>query len=168
MNEGHNSGYMLDTVLAYLKSDSFEGVMRAQGIPAEEWTVVLGPAVWTSQSRATVRRVCDALMFGVTDMAGLPRVNLSAEFVAAVGALVVNPVNWQVFARFYENANSLNSLKMMQGEEDAEGSVFEEGIRSATLLAMIHEVYAARMTGNMNNVRNELVASFTNLNNPAG
>ena len=79
----------------------------------------------------------DALTHGTLDVQGLPRINVPAEFRAAVVALVVNPVNVCVACRWLEAG--------VPAESHITGTV--EQVTAEKLLALVLEVRASSSTG---------------------
>ena len=72
-----------------LAEDNFTRVMVNAGINQSDMDLFRGSPIWTSDLRSRLRRVLDALVYGLCDMAQLPRVDVPAEMPAAIIAMTV-------------------------------------------------------------------------------
>ena len=64
------------------------------GITAEDQELFTGKSPWLGTDRARVMRVLDSYVFGTLDVAGLPRFEVPAEFLACVILIFVDPINY--------------------------------------------------------------------------
>lgn len=94
----------------YLASDAFVRVCSSLGVSQEDMDIFRGPLVWTADVRVRMRRVLDAVLYGVCDLSMLPRVDIPAEMVAAVVACLVQPANWLVVAAQQEGLRTARDL----------------------------------------------------------
>src|SRR4051812_49913734 len=70
------------------------------GIPAEP----LFRSVWIATDRSRARRCVEACVYGTLDFVGYPRFPAPVEFIAAVIAYYVHPVNIQTACLIMEGA----------------------------------------------------------------
>lgn len=104
-------------------------MLQVFGVTPELAKLVFGSAPWTATDRSHVRRVLDEICGGVLDRVGVPRVEVSAEYVAAVIAAFVHPTNVAVACRWME---------MLRPAEDvvADASVVGD-VRAGELLVLV-------------------------------
>ena len=76
---------------------SIKLIQEASLVALEEgdFDFLIQEKVWVSTDRARARRVIEAATYGALDYVGFPRVDAPAEFIAAVIAYYVHPVNMQ-------------------------------------------------------------------------
>lgn len=110
--------------------DSFESL----GISRDDFDLVTGDSPWIAADRPRVRAVTDALVHGVVDVVGLPRIDVPAEFTAAVMACFVSPRNLMVASRWMEREGPAEA--MVEG-----GSI--EAVSASQLFAL-----ACQLVGN--------------------
>src|SRR5260370_617236 len=81
--------------------------------------------VWIATDRSRARRCVEACVYGTLDFVGYPRFPALVEFIAAVIAYYVNPVNIQT------------ACLIMEGAEFTENIIFffqaEDGIRDSSV-----------------------------------
>lgn len=63
------------------------------GITIEDYNLVRRDTQWKNTERTRVMRTIDALVYGTTDVLGLDRISLPAEYLAAIVTAYVHPVN---------------------------------------------------------------------------
>ena len=93
-------------------------------------------APWTVQDRPQVERGMQALLVGALDLAGLDRIELPAEFVAAAIALAVKPCNQLVACVWMSRAHS--AAVMVAEEEQA-----HEPLSARQLFALVLSIPGA-------------------------
>src|SRR5262245_65464701 len=78
-----------------------DGIRDRLGIPAEplfrsvQRTINASLKVWIATDRSRARRCVEACVYGTLDFVGYPRFPAPVEFIAAVIAYYVHPVNIQ-------------------------------------------------------------------------
>ena len=80
------------------------------GITAVDFEFVTGSVPWTREDRGRVRAVLDAVCHGVVDLLGAPRLNLPAEYMAAVLVTFVKPVNMHLACLWCERQASAEDI----------------------------------------------------------
>lgn len=90
------NGQFYLSAVRYMATDAFVRCIVNCGVNQSDMDLFTGPGLWTPDLRTRMRRVIDSVVYGVCDMAQLPRVDLPAEIPAAVIAMTVNPANWIV------------------------------------------------------------------------
>lgn len=68
--------------------------LAALGMTAAEIELLTSDNVWMGTDRQTVMRCLESTIFGTADVLGLPRIEISAEFLAAHIYMYVSPVNY--------------------------------------------------------------------------
>lgn len=131
---GHPS---IDTAVKILRADRYhEYVHSAANASKQDWEVTIGPDIWNPKDKRRVRKCLDAMMMGTLDSQGMAELDLPAEYVAAVIILVANPVNWMVASRWYENANTVES--MISEDNTEEPQMFEQGMTARRIFAWMN------------------------------
>lgn len=87
-------------------TDTLETSLVGYGVSKEQLKKVMNPAPWLGAERAAVRRTLDSLVYATVDCAGLPRIDLPAEYVAAVISVFVHPTNLMVACVFMEGKHN--------------------------------------------------------------
>jgi len=77
---------------------SHNPVMAGYGISQQEWDLLTKNEAWNPEERRSVRSALSEVINCSLSMAGLPADALPSEYVAAVIAVVVSPVNRLVAA----------------------------------------------------------------------
>ena len=126
-------------VLKTTRTAVYEQMLEAAGYTAEEWELALGDHQWALEDRTTMRNILDTMLYGIMDRNGIPRVEISANQIAAFGIIYVASCNWYAFARWYENAKTTESL--LTDNDEGTPAAFEEKISAKKLIACM-ERYA--------------------------
>jgi len=63
------------------------------GISPIDFKLTYDPVIWRTEQRLRVVRTLEALLYGTTSMLGLSRLQLPAEYIAAIVATFVAPCN---------------------------------------------------------------------------
>src|SRR5262249_34618011 len=118
------------------------------GIPAEP---LFRSKVWIATDRSRARRCVEACVYGTLDFVGYPRFPAPVEFIAAVIAYYVHPVNIQT------------ACLIMEGAEFTENIIngVERPVKAAELFAFTLRVRAGNtdvLTDAEENVRQKLRA----------
>ena len=90
---------------------SYGSLFQSLGVTREDYGLVTGPAPWTGVDRQRVRQTIDAFSAGVMDLVGVARFEMPAEYLAAVVATFVHPVNIMVACRWLENQRPADYLQ---------------------------------------------------------
>lgn len=80
--------------------------LLSAGISKKQYQKVTSGMPWVGAERNDVRRTLDALIHCTIDCAGLPRIDVPAEFVAMVIAVFVHPVNLMTACVFLEGKHN--------------------------------------------------------------
>lgn len=144
--------FFLSTI-RYLAEDATARSIVNAGVSQEDMDILTGPALWTPDLRIRVRRTLDSVVFGITDMAGLPRVEIPAEMAAAIIAMIVNPANWMIAASW------LADLKPAQDFTTPEETVQLERVSAGKMFVLVcmadagmrtredYTIFASRLQG---------------------
>jgi len=100
---------MVNAAMSILARGSGE-MLAACGVSPADFSKTTGTAPWLASDRQVVRNTLDALLHGAMDAIGVPRFEVSAEYVAAALAMFVAPVNLQVACRWMESARPIDAL----------------------------------------------------------
>ena len=96
--------------MSVIADGAASGAFEALGITEDEFQTATGDFPWISSDRHRVTAVLDALTHGTIDVLGLPRIEVPAEYRAAVIAMFVSPLNQQVACRWLEAGFDANML----------------------------------------------------------
>ena len=75
------------------------------GLTDAQWRAFTGAMPWSASSRAAMTTALKSLVNYTTDQAGLQPLQVSAEYVAAVITLFVDPVNMKLACAFVDGAH---------------------------------------------------------------
>ncbi len=117
--------------IAHLMTDEFTRVAKNTGISEEDWRLLTYTALWTAADRMRIMRVLDATIHGATQLAGLPKIDVPAEVVAAIIATTISPLNWPIAAAWQEGLHPAEDLSK------AEETVQLERVKAGRMLALI-------------------------------
>jgi hypothetical protein len=109
-------------------SDAYE----ALGVNEQDFRLVCGREPWIAMERQRVVSVLDTLTHGVVDIMGLPRIEVPAEFRAAVLVIFVDGGNLAVACRWSESGAA--------AEELAEGGSLEP-VTARELFALCCQIH---------------------------
>jgi|NOAtaT_7_FD_contig_123_36267_length_5352_multi_4_in_0_out_0_3 hypothetical protein len=84
----------------------------AIGITPEDYKLVTAETPWGRGNRKKVTTTLEALMYGTIDQIGLARFTIPSEYVAAVVATFVAPINRQVACAFIAEAGKTGARAM--------------------------------------------------------
>jgi hypothetical protein len=82
--------------IRFLASGSAEANLADFGVTDADIGLLQSDETWLGSDRLRATRVLDAVVHGSLDRLGLPRFNVSAEYIAAAIWLCVKPVNMMV------------------------------------------------------------------------
>ena len=74
-------------------ADYADANLESVGVTPAAFEKCTGPAIWTNDDRSSVENTLNSIQFSALDKAGLPRFQVPAEYVAAVIASFVHPIN---------------------------------------------------------------------------
>ena len=97
-------------VIGFCRGVHFEQLLLGTGISQSDFDAVTGPTLWVPSQRDTARKVLDTICFGAVDAVGLPRPEIPSEYVAAVIALFVNPINAMSACSLYNSTSPASHL----------------------------------------------------------
>src|SRR5205814_1931617 len=120
-------------------------------LPEDDFDFLTSHTVWIATDRSRARRCVDACVYGTLDFVGFPRFPAPVEFIAAVIAYYVHPVNIQT------------ACLIMEGAEFTEIIIngVERPVKAAELFAFTLRVRAGNtdvLTDAEENVRQKLRA----------
>lgn len=74
-------------------SDYTSADFETLGVTPEDYALAASQNLWLNQHRPRVERVMEALLYGTTDLLGIGRIELPAEYIAAVVSTFIAPGN---------------------------------------------------------------------------
>src|SRR5690606_16559681 len=95
------------TALASIKLIQASAVLD---LTEDDFDFLTSNKVWIATDRSRARRCVEACVYGTLDFVGYPRFPAPVEFIAAVFAYYVHPVNIQTASRLIEAAASTESI----------------------------------------------------------
>lgn len=90
-------GLSITTVLGAMRLVELGAVnadFRGMGVAKADYDRFVSDQPWTADDRILVTRVFDCLCYGVMDIVAIPRIELPAEYVAAIIRTFVSPNNY--------------------------------------------------------------------------
>src|SRR2546427_12787532 len=136
------------TALASIKLIPASAVLD---LPGDDFVFLTSNTVWIAAVRSRARRCVEACVYGTLDFVGYPRFPAPVEFIAAVIAYYVHPVNIQTACIIMEGAESTENI--ING--------VERPVKAAALFAFTLRVRAGStdfITDAEDNVRQKLRA----------
>ena len=99
-----------------------EGGLLAYGFTELDYQKLIGAAPWGRDDRDGMHLMVDKVIFGVADSLKLPRLEVSAEYVAAAIAFYVHPTNIMMAATIYEGqlARNVDMMSPLYDRKSAE------------------------------------------------
>src|SRR5690625_5563423 len=137
MSQVTEQSVRFQTALASIKLIQASAVLD---LTEDDFDFLTSNNVWIATDRSRARRCVEACVYGTLDFVGYPRFPALVEFIAAVFAYYVHPVNMQT------------ACLIMEGAEFTENiiNVVERPVKCAVLFAFTFLV----LTGN-NNILND-------------
>src|SRR5437762_13703823 len=123
-------------------------------LSADDFDFLTSNKVWIATDRSRARRCVEACVYGTLDFVGYPRFPAPVEFIAAVIAYFVHPVNIQTAGLIMEGAEFTENI--ING--------VERPVKAAELFAFTLRVragYTDVLTDTKKNVRQKLPAEGT-------
>lgn len=108
------------------------------GLTPKVYEEVTSEIPWIAAQRTRMRAALDALCHATTDLAGLPRIEIPAEYVAAVIAVFVSPVNTPLACSFMGERFVTSADAASVGEPPPQGM---EHMTAAQLLALVCQIH---------------------------
>ena len=124
--------------LKLMADGGYTGVISALGITEADWELLTGNRVWSSLDRNRVSALLQQLVFGSMDVASMPRIDIAAEYQAAVIVMFVSPNNIGMAAHWLSGATPTN--------ETLAAGVESEVVTPQRLFALCLEAYNDRLT----------------------
>src|SRR5205807_1944003 len=154
MSQVTEQSVRFQTALASIKLIQASAVLD---LTEDDFDFLTSNKVWIATDRSRARRCVEACVYGTLDFVGYPRFPAPVEFIAAVIAYYVHPVNIQT------------ACLIMEGAEFTENIIngVERPVKAAELFAFTLRVRAGNtdvLTDAEENVRQKLRAEGVNLN----
>lgn len=124
-----------------LTSQSVVECATAVGCTEKDWKLLTGDKPWLGVDRARVKRLLDALLYGIVDTLGIPRFDLPAEYAATVIAMGVNPTNYFAACNWVGNFSSSEDIADYHGR--LEGVTGLDKVTPSRLFALILEIVSS-------------------------
>ena len=129
--------FLIQGALAAFKSgDKYNPDLEQAGVTEETWDLLTQTEMWRGADVDIARRALDGTICAAFAVAGIPRVSVSAEYLATCIACVVKPSNWQVAA--YIAGAYLDGVKLVASNGDeiaAREHISGERLHNLVLLA---------------------------------
>lgn len=150
------NGQFYLSAIRMVATDSFVRVVVNGGVNQSDMDLFTGSGLWTPELRTRMRRVMDTVVYGICDMAMLPRVDLPAEIPAAIIAMMCAPCNWYVAASW------LAGLRPAHDLAQAEETVQIERVSAGRMITLIHVADSAmRGTDEYNDFAAKIAGRFS-------
>jgi len=98
------------------------------GMSDDDYDLFTGSGVWQRQDQGSIESISSNIITGVMDMVGIQRIEVSAEYIAAVIAMFVHPVNYFTacswLARNYSNEDLASGNSQLSIERVTPGVVY--------------------------------------------
>ncbi|AJK28266.1 putative minor capsid protein [Eel River basin pequenovirus] len=121
--------------LRLLKAGTINGDFSSCGVTEKDYELLTSSTPWMAQQRNAVRNTMEALIWGSMDIAGVPRFQPPAEYIAAVISEFVGAPNKLVACRYIEGGS--------RTEELAAGATQEtDPVTSRQLFALVVQLEA--------------------------
>ena len=104
--------------LKLMADGGHNGVVASMGINDADWDLLTGSRSWVAPDRSRVTAMLQDLVFGSMDVAQLPRMNIAAEYQAAVIVAFVGPNNIGKAAHWLSGAMPTNEALAAGVEAD--------------------------------------------------
>src|SRR5207249_10865016 len=142
MSQVTEQSVRFQTALASIKLIQASAVLD---LTEDDFDFLTSNKVWIATDRSRARRCVEACVYGTLDFVGYPRFPAPVEFIAAVIAYYVHPVNIQTACLIMEGAefteNIINGVERPRSEERRVGK--EGRSRGAT----VHNESEGRLGG---------------------
>lgn len=118
-----------------LRTHKREEILLASGISEPAIETVLQTTNWIPSERRTCKLTLDALVWGTLDTIGLPRYEVSAEWVAVIIASWVRPLNYSIACHWFDQRTPMTAL--LQHSDDQPDLMVMPSITASQLHAMV-------------------------------
>src|SRR6266852_603472 len=116
MSQVTEQSVRFQTALASIKLIQASAVLD---LTEDDFDFLTSNKVWIATDRSRARRCVEACVYGTLDFVGYPRFPAPVEFIAAVSAYYVHPVNIQTACRIMEAAELFAfTLRVRAGNTD--------------------------------------------------
>src|SRR5688500_16085222 len=107
MSQGTEQSVRFQTALASIKLIQASAVLD---LSEDDFDFLTSNKVWIATERPRARRGVEACVYGTLDFVGYPRFPDPVEFIAAVSAYYVHPVNIQTACLIMEGADDTDNI----------------------------------------------------------
>lgn len=130
--------------LEIIKTHANAATAISMGMTEKTYTDMTSAAPWIASQRADIRASLETLCHSSTEVMGLPRFELPAEYVAAVIAVFVHPCNIAVACSWMEGR--LPRAMDLHGRGDSTPQGMEH-LTASQLFAMVLDILGNQDTG---------------------
>ena len=124
------------TIRGVLRSRSVNQLAGDFNIPNDDLELLMGPVMWiTGATRSRVRKTLESFIFGALDALGLPRFEVTAEWIAQWIVATIAPINWMSACAIWDRPRLAEALAVDDGRQ-----VDYETITAARLHAIVHQL----------------------------
>ncbi len=131
-----------------LNNGGFPSDYATLGITTAEWDVFTGDTPWLHKDKAIVRKTYQAACEGVCTLASVPSIEVPAEYSAAIVATLVNPINHQIAANWFQVFYSQSAQTIFYAAQD-QVDVRATKVSAKELFAMIILAYQDKGFGEL-------------------
>ena len=100
-----------------IRSRLTQDTLTACGITPDEWHTFLQPEWWTGPEARQAGMTVNKALSIAFELSGTPRIGVIAEYIAAVIATLVQPVNWSTACSVAHNGLDGSKLLTPEGDE---------------------------------------------------
>jgi hypothetical protein len=119
------------SILAEMGNNKF---LSNLGISETAWNLITGPKPWTNNDRMAVTKTMYQLIHASMDESGIPRIEVSAEWVASAICQFVHPSNIHKACRYLER-------DLKTAEQLGDGVDNAEPVSARRLFALCNQLY---------------------------
>src|SRR6185369_3815688 len=118
MSQVTEQSVRFQTALASIKLIQASAVLD---LTEDDFDFLTSNKVWIATDRSRARRCVEACVYGTLDFVGYPRFPAPVEFIAAVIAYYVHPVNIQTAGRIMEGAEFTSKITCRRSDVMSKG-----------------------------------------------
>src|SRR5205809_342938 len=135
MSQDTEQSVRFQTALASIKLIQASAVLD---LTEDDFDFLTSNKVWIATDRSRARRCVEACVYGTLDFVGYPRFPAPVEFIAAVTAYYVHPVNIQTACLIMQGADFTATMtnRVERPVEAAEVSALTAAVRRGTTGAL--------------------------------
>jgi hypothetical protein len=124
--------------LTILSDGKIVDCAKSCGVTESDWRLLTGSKIWIGTDRPRVKRLIDALLYGVVDMLGIPRFELPAEYASACIAFFVAPINTNTACAWVGTYARSQDLSDIHGSPESIQGL--EKVSASQLFALVNKV----------------------------